>query len=77
MQLTFRDPDHISQHEAIELVLARQDMRRVLEGLHDHELANIDCRAQAYLANNIPLAAIYDFDAAAARDEQKRRSGRV
>ena len=68
--------DHISSHQAIELVLARQDMRRVLEGLRDCELANIDARASAYLANGIPLTAVYDFDAAATRAEQTRRTGR-
>ena len=76
MQLTFRDHDHISQHEAIELVLARQDMRRVLEGLHDRELANIDCRARAYAEAGIPLTAQFDFDAAATRAEQNRRACR-
>ena len=73
MELSFRDTTHISSHEAIELVLARQDMRRVLEGLHDHELANIDCRARAYAEAGVPLTAQFDFDAAATRAETKRR----
>jgi len=74
MQLTFRDPDHISQHEAIELVLAREDMRAILTRLSDCELANIDCRARAYAEAGIPLTAQFDFDASAARAETKRRA---
>jgi hypothetical protein len=73
MQLTFRDPDHISQHEAIELVLAREDMRAILTRLSDYELANIECRARAYAEAGIPLTAQFDFDSAATRAETKRR----
>jgi len=76
MELSFRDTTHISSHEAIELVLARQDIRRVLEGLHDRDLANIDCRARAYAEAGIPLVAQFDFDSAATRAEMKWRAGR-
>jgi len=76
MQLTFRDHDHISQHEAIELVLAREDMRAILTRLSDYELADIDCRARAYAEAGIPLTAQFDFDRAATRAEQNRRAGR-
>jgi hypothetical protein len=64
---------HISQHDAIELVLARSDMRAILTRLSDYELANIDCRARAYAEAGIPLTAQFDYDAAATRAEQTRR----
>ena len=67
---------HISSHDAIDLVLARSDMRAILSRLSDYELSNIDDRARAYAEAGIPLAAQFDFDAAATRAEKMWRAGR-
>jgi len=67
------EPTHISSSRAVELVLAREDMRRVLENIPTTYLGSLWHRAGAYVAAGIPDEAIADYDAAAVAAEFKRR----
>ena len=71
---TRSEPTHISSSRAIELVLAREDMRRALENIPTADLTRLVVRARAYIAAGIPDEVIADYDFAAVAHELRRRS---
>jgi len=67
--------DHISTHQAIELVLDREYMRESAKQMSSSELADMHRRREIYRAGGISAAAICDYDAALVRLEWRRRAG--